>query len=154
MARAALDILPRSAVASFTLAHCYDRLGCESEAVMQCHRCEDLMPYLRIRRWPAILSAIYKGRAKWVRPGLLGAAKLLETPPRAPSAMLADLFIRLGEHGRGIRWMQRAFRERGLRALYLKVDPAFDSIRSSPECAELVRHLESRNVELSQTVVA
>ena len=143
MARSALDILPGSAIASFTLANCYDRLGRESDALAEFRKCEELMPFLRVLKIPAVLGAVYKGRIKWARPGLLAATTLLQTSNRAPSVMIADLLLRIGEQERAIRWKQRAFRERAFRALYLAVDPAFDSIRSHPECRRLIEILQS-----------
>jgi TolB-like protein len=154
MARSALDILPGSAIALFALAKCYDRLGRESDAIAECRKCEEAMPFLRVLKLPGLLAALYKGRAKWVRPGLLAAIKLLEASNRAPAAMIADLLLRFGEQELAIRWMQRAFRERGLRALYLAVDPSFDSIRSHPECQKLIRILQSTDPMLSPPVTA
>ena len=147
IAQSALDVLPSSAIASFTLANCYDRLGRESDALAQFQKCEELMPFLRLLKWPTILRAIYKGRTKWVRPSLLAAAKLLQMSTRAPSAMMADLLLRLGEEESAVKWMQRAFKDRGFRALYLAVDPAFDAIRSRPECEQMLRELQSRGSE-------
>jgi tetratricopeptide (TPR) repeat protein len=142
-AQSALDVLPGSAIALFTLANCYDRLGLESEAVAAFRKCEDVMPFLRIVRWPSILHAIYKGRTKWVRPSLLAAANLVQVSKNIPSASIADLLLRVGEADQALKWMQRAFRDRGLRALYLAVDPAFDSLRSRPECRQMLEELQS-----------
>jgi TolB-like protein/tetratricopeptide (TPR) repeat protein len=143
MARSALDVLPGSAIASFALAKCYDGLGRESDAIAEFRKCEEVMPFLRILKLPAVLGAVYKGRTKWVRPGFLAAIKLLEATNRAPSSMIADVLLRMGEKERGMRWIQRAFRERALRGLYLAVDPAFDSIRLHPECQKLIELLQS-----------
>lgn len=142
VALSTLDIMPESAAASFTLANAYDRLGREGEALRMFRKCEELMPFMRILKWPTVLAAIYKGRTKWVRPTLLAAAKLLQSFARAPSAMLADLLIRLGEHERAISWIERAFRERAIRALYLAVDPAFDPVRSDPRCLRLIEEAQ------------
>ncbi len=143
VARSALDVLPGSSIASFTLANCYDRLGRESDALAEFRKCEELMPNLRVLKLPAVLGAVYKGRFKWVRPGLLAATKLLQASNRAPSAMVADLLLRIGEQERAVWWMQRAFRERAFRALLLGVDPAFDAIRAHPECRKLIEILQS-----------
>jgi tetratricopeptide (TPR) repeat protein len=142
-AQSALDVLPGSAIASFTLANCYDRLGLESEAVLAFRRCEDVMPFLRIVRWPSILQAIYKGRTKWVRPSLLAAIKLVQASKRIPSASVADLLLRVGEDDQALKWVQRGFRDRGLRALYLAVDPAFDPLRSRPEYRKMIEEIQS-----------
>ena len=136
----ALDILPGSAVASLIIASCYDRLGQQEEALKCYRKCDDLLPFMRSLRWSAVIAAIYKGRSKWVRPTLLAIAKLLHSSPSAPSTMLADLLIRIGEKELAIPWIERAFRERAFRALYLGVDPAFDAVRSDPRCMRLLKH--------------
>jgi hypothetical protein len=55
--------------------------------------------------------------------------------------MLADLLIRIGERELAIPWIERAFRERAFRALYLGVDPAFDAVRSDPRCLRILERL-------------
>ncbi len=142
VALSALDIMPESVLASFMLANSYDRLGHEEKALKAFRKCEELMPFMRVLKWPAVLAATYKGRTKWVRPTLLAAAKLLQSSARAPSAMLADLLIRLGEQERAIVWIERAFKGRAFRALYLGVDPAFDAIRSDPRCVRLLEEIQ------------
>jgi tetratricopeptide (TPR) repeat protein len=136
----ALDMLPGSAVASLIIATCNDRLGQHEEALKYYRKCDELLPVMRSLRWSWVIAAIYKGRAKWVRPTLLAITKLLHSSPRAPSTMLADLLIRIGERDLAIHWIEKAFRERAFRALYLGVDPAFDSIRSEPRCIRLLEH--------------
>jgi TolB-like protein/Tfp pilus assembly protein PilF len=138
--QSALDILPGSAVASLIIATCYDRLGQQEEALKYYRKCDDLIPFMRSLRWSLVVAATYKGRSKWVRPTVLAIAKLLHSSPRAPSTMLADLLIRIGERELAISWIERAFRERAFRALYLGVDPAFDSVRSDPRCIRLLKH--------------
>ncbi len=140
--QSALDILPGSAVASLIIATSYDRLGHQEEALKYYRKCEELMPFMRSLKWSLVVAATHKGRSKWVRPTLLAIAKLLYSSPRAPSAMLADLLIRIGERELAISWMERAFRERAFRALYLGVDPAFDSIRSDPRCMRLLERFD------------
>jgi hypothetical protein len=54
--------------------------------------------------------------------------------------MIADLLIRIGERELSIHWIEKAFRERAFRALYLAVDPAFDALRSDPRCMRLLEH--------------
>jgi tetratricopeptide (TPR) repeat protein len=137
----ALDILPGSAVASLIIATCHDRLGQREEALKCYRKCNDLLPFMRSLRWSAVIAAIYKGRSKWVRPILLAIAKILHSSPSAPSTMVADLLIRIGERELAIDWIEKAFRERAFRALYLGVDPAFDAVRSDPRCMRLLEHL-------------
>jgi tetratricopeptide (TPR) repeat protein len=140
VAQSALDILPGSAVASLVIAICYDRLGQPEEALQYYRKCDDLLPFMRSIKWSWVVAATSKGRSKWVRPTLLAIAKFLQSSPRAPSTMLADLLIRVGERQLAIPWIERAFRERALSALYLGVDPAFEAVRSDTRCARLLEH--------------
>ena len=142
VALSTLDLLPHSAITWFTLANTYEKLGREEDAIKAFRRCEELMPFMRVLKWPTVVTAIGKRRQKWVRPSVLAAVKLLQVSPRAPAGMVADLLVRLGEHERAIDWLERAFRERALRALYLAVDPAFDAIRDHPRYQHLVDQLK------------
>jgi tetratricopeptide (TPR) repeat protein len=137
----ALDVLPKSAVTSLIVATCHDRLRQQEEALKYYRKCDDLLPFMRSLRWSWVIAATYKGRSKWVRPTLLAIAKLLHSSPRAPSMMLADLLIRIGERELAIPWIERAFRDRAFRALYLGVDPAFEAVGSDPRCIRLLEHL-------------
>lgn len=134
----ALDILPGSAVATLTIATCYDRLGQQEEALKYYRKCDDLLPFMRSLKWSLVVSATHKGRTKWVRPTVLAIAKSLHSSERAPSTVIADLLIRIGERDLAIHWFEKAFRERTFRALYLGVDPAFEPIRSDPRCMRLL----------------
>lgn len=137
----ALDISPASAVASLIVAACYERLGQKEEALKYYRKCDELMPFMRTLRWSMVVAAAFKGRSKWVRPTVLAIAKLLQSSSRVPAAMLSDLLIRIGEQELAIRWMERAFRERSFRSLFLGVDPAFDAIRTDPRCLRLLEQL-------------
>ncbi|MBV8906755.1 MAG: tetratricopeptide repeat protein [Acidobacteriia bacterium] len=141
VALSALDVLPGSALAWFVLANAYDKLGNYEEALSAFRHCEELIPFLRSLHLPTALTAIYKGHVHWVKPVILAAAKLLQSSPTAPSPLLADLMIRIGEYERAVSWMERGFAQREFRALFLRVDPAFDAIRSHPRCAGLLGQL-------------
>lgn len=143
VALAARDVMAANVITTFVLAYSYDRLGHHDEALKEFKRCEEALPFMRIIQWPTMLAAIYKGRAKWVRPAALAAANLLKSSARAPSTMVADLMVRLGEHDKAVAFIERAFEERAFRALYFNVDPAFESIRSDPRCACLMEQLKA-----------
>lgn len=143
------DIVPRSIVPSFILANCYERLGNTEEAVKQFRKCEEMMPFFKALKCSSVVAAVYKGRTKWIRPAVLAATRLLQASPRAASAMIADVLIRLGENEQAIKWMQRAFREKAFRALFLAVDPAFEPILSDGRCAALLRQLQESPSDLT-----
>jgi serine/threonine-protein kinase len=144
VALSARDVLPANAITAFVLANAYDRLERHDDALREFRRWEESMPFMRPLQWSTILSATYKGRAKWVRPAALAAARLLRVSTRVPLAMVADLMVRLGEYDKAISFMERAFEERAFRAMYLAVDPVFDPIRSDPRCVRLLESLSAR----------
>ena len=150
LALSALDLQPRSVVASFILANCHERMGQEEKALQQYRKCEDLLLVAKLLKWSSVMAAVYKGRIKWVRPTVLAATKVLQSSSRAPAAMISDILIRLGETERAVQWMERAFRDKAFRALFLGVDPSFDPIRADPRCARLLQQLHSGSGDIRQ----
>jgi serine/threonine protein kinase/tetratricopeptide (TPR) repeat protein len=58
-----------------------------------------------------------------------------------PSSFFAQLHVALGESGQGLDWLERAYAERDSYLVRLKVDPAFDPIRSDPRFQNLLNRL-------------
>jgi TolB-like protein/DNA-binding winged helix-turn-helix (wHTH) protein/Tfp pilus assembly protein PilF len=57
-----------------------------------------------------------------------------------PAGSLAQLYARLGDKEAALRWLERAVEQRDV-WLYLKADPAYDSIRAEPRFQSLVRRM-------------
>lgn len=57
-----------------------------------------------------------------------------------PARSLAQLYATLGDKDAALRWLERAVEQRDV-WLYLKADPAYDSIRSDPRFQSLVRRM-------------
>lgn len=58
-----------------------------------------------------------------------------------PAYMLARIYLGLGDHDRVIELLEKACEERYGYLAYLNVEPLFDSIRSDPRFAEIVRRV-------------
>jgi len=58
----------------------------------------------------------------------------------APSA-IAEIYMGLGDRDDAFHWLQKAFEDRSDALAYAKVDPAFDSLRSDPRWALLLKRL-------------
>ena len=58
-----------------------------------------------------------------------------------PSHHFADVYIGLGDNDQAFAWLEKAYEERSSYLTYLKVDPAFDPLRSDPRFADLVRRV-------------
>jgi eukaryotic-like serine/threonine-protein kinase len=53
----------------------------------------------------------------------------------------ALIYIGLGEKNQAFIWLEKAYGSRPLRLIFLKVDPAYDSLRSDPRFDNLVRRI-------------
>jgi len=58
-----------------------------------------------------------------------------------PPSFFAQVYIALGEREQGLAWLEKAYQERDPYLTRIKVDPAFDSIRSDPAFQVLIRRL-------------
>ena len=52
---------------------------------------------------------------------------------------LAEIYARLGDKNAALKWLETAYAEHSDSLVYLKVDPEFDSVRSDPRFAELLK---------------
>jgi uncharacterized protein HemY len=53
--------------------------------------------------------------------------------------LVASTYARLGEVDRAFEWLAKAYQERASDLVFLRVQPAFDNLRSDPRYAELER---------------
>ena len=60
------------------------------------------------------------------------------TEPAASSYLLATIYASLGEYDRALDWLDRACADRDFQLVSLKVDPAFDPLRSTTRFQELL----------------
>jgi hypothetical protein len=54
---------------------------------------------------------------------------------------VAKIHEGLGEKDQAFAWLERAITERDTNVISLKVDPEFDSLRSDPRFADLLRRI-------------
>ena len=57
----------------------------------------------------------------------------------ASGYLIATLYADLGDNDQAFRWLNIAYQEREWRLISLKTDFSFDSLRSDPRLAELMR---------------
>ena len=58
-----------------------------------------------------------------------------------PPSLFAQIHLSLGEKKQGLAWLETAYADRDLYLAWLKVEPAFDSVRSDPGFRDLMRRL-------------
>jgi tetratricopeptide (TPR) repeat protein len=61
--------------------------------------------------------------------------------PYVAPADIAQIYVALGDHDRAMDWLRKAFEERSFAMVYLKVHPAYDSMRQDPRFVDLLRSL-------------
>ncbi len=56
-------------------------------------------------------------------------------------AFVASIYARLGENDHAFEWLAKAYQERDSDLVFLKVEPAWDNLRSDPRYADLLRRV-------------
>jgi serine/threonine-protein kinase len=64
-----------------------------------------------------------------------------------PSFAIALIMLGLGDKKRAIEWLYKAYEERFIWLIYLKVDPLYDPVRGEPEFERLVEMMKFPTVE-------
>ena len=67
----------------------------------------------------------------------------LEESKREPSTPfdMAEIFAQLGKNDQAFAWLEKAYEERSVMMMYLKVAPNLDPLRSDPRFAGLLRRV-------------
>src|SRR6266849_331191 len=55
--------------------------------------------------------------------------------------LIAKIYIGLGKHDEALVWLERGYEERANGMIFLKVDPAFDPLRSNIRFTDLLRRI-------------
>ena len=64
---------------------------------------------------------------------------LRENEQGANPLEMATMFARLGERDQAFVWLEKAYDERRINLIWLKVSPEWDNLRSDPRFPDLVR---------------
>jgi len=71
----------------------------------------------------------------------LQMAKAEQDLSRQSLVIVATLYALLGEKEKSLEWLQKALEERPYGLMFLKIDPAFDNMRSDPRFVELMKRV-------------
>ena len=138
--RIALDMEPRFVTALWVLGRVYELTGRFPEAVGEFQRGLAVEPESTLLR--AALARTYalsgaRGQAEALLRELSAGARQRYVSP----LHLALVHAALGQRDQAFASLERAVREGANLLIYLKVDPAYDSLRSDPRFGELLRTL-------------
>lgn len=135
-----LELAPDFGPAHVMLGRIYDAKGMPDRAVEELERAQGLLGPR-----PDVITphAYVLARAGRRREALAMTDRLRRfTKPRDPSPFrIAMVHIGLGDTDRAFEWLQKAFEARDWQMALLKVEPAFDALRSDPRFAALVERV-------------
>ena len=119
---------------SYLAARTYDRAIAESHKAVTLSG-DDLTMAVGLARACALGGN--RPEARKILEQWLGKAKTAYVPP----SQLAQIYIALGEKPQGLSLLQKAYEARDVYLARLKVEPAFDAIRSDPGFQAILRRL-------------
>jgi serine/threonine protein kinase/tetratricopeptide (TPR) repeat protein len=137
-AQRALEIDPNYVVANFILAECYQGKGMDKEAMEAGARA------ITIGVPPAFAAEIKQALATGGMKGFLRWEIEQSSNPASPGPdhlSVASAFSTLGDRDKAFLWLNKAYDARQVGLIFLRVDPAYDSLRSDPRYADLVRRI-------------
>jgi serine/threonine-protein kinase len=135
----ALDLSPDFYPARATLGDIYLQQGKREEALAELRKADQLEGRLLTKAALGYGYAVSGQKEK-------ASAALNEmrrgSPERAvPAFYVALLYTGLGQKDAAFKWLRQAYQERAYRMIYLKVDPAFASLRSDTRFSGLLRDI-------------
>jgi TolB-like protein/DNA-binding winged helix-turn-helix (wHTH) protein/Tfp pilus assembly protein PilF len=142
--RKTLELDPNYAMAHMHLGQTYIRKGMYPEAVEEIQKAITLSE--RSPELIALLGGAYAAagnRKEAVK--VIGELTELSKHRYVPTYPIAEIYAELGSKDEAFEWLDKAYQERSIHFVDLKIDPVLDQLRSDPRFADLLRraHLAS-----------
>ena len=134
-----------SALRHRRMAEIYERKGMQKAAITE------LLAALRLedkKELAAFVNKKYLSFGYWEakktllrRDAMKGEQRARNRDMRAPALDIAADYALLGEKNKAFEWLEKAFQEREVPLVYLKVDTSFEALRSDPRFNDLLRRM-------------
>jgi tetratricopeptide (TPR) repeat protein len=137
-----LELDPRFAQSHRLLAGFYVRKGMTDEAVRHMRKMESFMDETRPPAWLGSLALYYARVGR--REGALRILSELERRAKTgyvPATALARVHLSLGEKEKALSFLEKAYEDRHISLVWLKVDWGYDPLRSDPRFKDLLRRM-------------
>ena len=138
--RKLVEMEPNLAIAHFRLGQSYEQKGMNEEAIAEFLKAADL--------FKESSDVIIEYKKAYAVSGMRGywqikldLAKEQSKQSYIPSYEIARLYAHLSKEDQAFEWIEKAYEERSYELVYLKVDPSFDSLRSDPRFAALLKKI-------------
>ncbi len=135
-----LEMDPRFIQAYEFLGRAYEQKGRYAEAIAAFQKALELNPEYTNCLGPLGRAYAVSGREGEARK-ILGQLEELSRRRYVMPYHIATVYTALGDKDQAFAWLQRAYDERDDRLIFLKVDAAWDSLRSDPRFADLLRRI-------------
>jgi len=138
--RSTLELFPNAAPAFVELGMCYLAKGKYEEGIAALKEAMTLEEgFLEYKAQLGYAYAVSGRRDKALKiiDELRGALKQKYVSPY----FIAAVYKALDEKDTAFQWLERAYEERDVNVIYLKVDPVFDPLRSDPRFKALLKKL-------------
>ena len=134
-----LELDPNFVLAQRALEAAYAQSGMYKEAIAERQRLLTLSgnPDLAVAIGEDYRKSGYAGVLQGSLEGLKEVSKERYVPPYH----VAQIYARLADKQQTLAWLEQAFNERDTQLTYMKVEPAFDEIRSNPRFQQLLHRL-------------
>jgi len=138
--RRLVELDPKLIAAHYNLGMIYEQMGRYREAVAAFQEAKNLDP----TNWPTLALLCHGYASSGDRPR--AQQLLLELTQQATRGSLDPVWLglvhaALGDKERAFVWLEKAYQARSDTLLFLKVDPKYDTLRSDPRFADLVKRL-------------
>jgi eukaryotic-like serine/threonine-protein kinase len=135
----ALDLSPDFYPARATLGDIYLQQGKREEALAELRKADQLEGRLLTKAALGYGYAVSGQKEKALE--ALNEMRRGSSDRAVPAFYVALLYTGLGQKDAAFKWLRQAYQERAYRMIYLKVDPAFASLRSDPRFSGLLRDI-------------
>jgi TolB-like protein/DNA-binding winged helix-turn-helix (wHTH) protein len=135
-----LEVAPNWVWGHFELAQVDEQEGQLEEAAQEFLKADELFG-MDPQRVTQLKVTLAKSGAKGYWKRTLENYKESAKSNYVPSVLVAEACVRVGDKECVFEWLERGFEERDDLMINLKVEPAFDSLRSDPRFQDLVRRV-------------
>ncbi|MGD0011566.1 MAG: protein kinase, partial [Terriglobia bacterium] len=135
-----LELEPNSLGAHDCLGLSFLGKGMYEKAIAECQRAVNLSGN-DLTRAVGLARAHALAGSKTAARNALNELRVRAKRTYVPPSLLAQIYIALGENKQGLAWLETAYADRDVYLARLKVEPAFDSVRSDQGFQALMRRL-------------
>jgi eukaryotic-like serine/threonine-protein kinase len=124
------------------LSAAYEQKGMYAEAIVEFRKAVSLKGGSEWSLARGGLGHVYAvmGKTNEARQ-VLDELKQLSTQEYVPATSVALVYAGLGEKDQAFTWLEKAHKERSFQIQWITIDPRWDSLRSDPRFADLVRRI-------------